>query len=122
MSPRPGTMTSGVYLIKVKRFDNSFFYYVGSARRIESRFRKHLEKLELGQHENPKMQAVYRHYGPSAFSVRVLEELPDTRKEDRFPVEQRWIEFYLDQYGPDSLLNFEVAGSRERLRTCAEQE
>jgi group I intron endonuclease len=47
--------------------------YVGSARNISTRIRKHCNALAVGRHANPHLQAAWRLYGAEAFRFSVIE-------------------------------------------------
>lgn len=62
-------MTAGVYRIHCKANDT---YYVGEARDVLRRFRKHISSLSAGSHENHRLQASWLKYGPAAFDFQTV--------------------------------------------------
>ena len=48
-------------------------HYVGSSRSIHDRLKKHLEYLNSGRHENPRLSAEWQTNGPTAFIFKILE-------------------------------------------------
>lgn len=65
---RPG---GGIYLIKC----NNGCIYVGSAKNLSTRFKKHVDALNASRHFNIHLQRAWAKYGASAFSYVVKEEL-----------------------------------------------
>lgn len=66
-------MASGVYRIHCTT-NNS--YYVGEARDIRTRWRKHTNDLNTGKHDNHRLQALWRKYGATAFTFQTVWEVP----------------------------------------------
>lgn len=66
--------------------------YVGSAQKIEVRWREHRYMLRTGTHHSPYLQRAWGKYGEDAFIFQVLEHIdsePSLRE-----AEQRWMDFY----------------------------
>lgn len=81
-------MTSGVYtitnMINGKR-------YIGSAARIDARFRQHLKALRRGVHHSVKLRRAWEKYGSAAFAFDVLEYVEPAQL---LSAEQRWIDYF----------------------------
>lgn len=78
---------SGIYAIQCVVNDRC---YVGSAVDIRQRFWAHTRQLERGVHHSNKLQAAWNKYGADAFSMFVIEVVP--QKELLIEREQFWIE------------------------------
>ena len=68
-----GLILSGIYRIDGPKGK----FYVGSATRINRRWIEHKRDLRRGDHANPKLQAAWNHHGEQAFSITVVEAVPD---------------------------------------------
>lgn len=69
--------------------------YVGSAKNIERRWKRHLTDLNCGRHHSVKLQRSWSKHGPDAFQFTILELVAnETSLVDR---EQHWIDV-LDSY------------------------
>jgi group I intron endonuclease len=62
---------NGVYLIH-NTFHNK--KYIGSSKNINRRFKTHKRELEMGSHNNRKMQKDYDIAGPDKFNYIILEK------------------------------------------------
>ncbi len=58
-----------VYLIKCLPTNES---YIGSTICLSTRWRGHINKLNIGQHENKRLQSLYNDYGKDAFDIAIL--------------------------------------------------
>lgn len=81
-------MSSGIYKIILNNKD-----YIGSAKDIKDRIRRHLEDLNKNKHGNKKLQHEFNKYGIELFDYVVLEEVCIA---DLIKKEQQ----YLDNYKP----------------------
>lgn len=85
---------AGVYAIEFVATDR---IYIGSSKNIPGRWYEHRLQLNRGTHHCPKLQNAWSKYGPDAFELRVLEEVPsDYTRESLLAREQ----FYLDALKP----------------------
>lgn len=65
-------------------------FYIGSSKDISKRWRKHVNDLRKGNHDNPNLQRAWAKYGEQAFSFVVLEVVDDeARLVER---EQAWLD------------------------------
>lgn len=62
-------MTAGVYRIHCKANDS---YYVGEAKNVRRRIKKHITSLNAGSHENHRLQACWIKYGPWSFDFQPI--------------------------------------------------
>jgi group I intron endonuclease len=76
---------SGIY--KITNLVN-FKCYVGSAIRIDNRFKNHKKKLKYSNHPNKHLQASYNKNGLENFSFEVIEYCDKAKLLER---EQYWI-------------------------------
>lgn len=67
-------------------------WYVGSCLDFKDRFERHRYYLKHNNHHSTKLQRAYNLYGEDVFEVHVLHNL--TEGEDRFELEQQYIEEY----------------------------
>lgn len=83
---------SGVYLIE-GRNGPKLARYVGSTRRLQERWTAHSYDLRRNCHPNYTLQIAWNLWGPSCFTIKLLEEIPSD-KSDKFFLkrEQSWIE------------------------------
>lgn len=82
----------GVYAIVNQ---TSWKCYVGSARRINTRWTSHRHLLRRGGHFSPQLQAAWNKYGKDQFSFVVVEACPVDRL---ITTEQRWFELLAPEY------------------------
>lgn len=80
-------MKSGIY--KITNLLNGKCY-VGSARSLDSRWRRHSHDLAHGKHHSRKLQRAFDKYGASAFEFSVLEHVSDLAQ--LIIREQHWID------------------------------
>lgn len=64
------SMVSGIYKI-VNKINRKF--YIGSAKNINKRWKRHLTALQSGKHENIHLQRAFDKYGQIAFYLEVIE-------------------------------------------------
>lgn len=82
--------------------------YVGQAFDLAHRALEHQVQLRDGLHPNPRLQAAYNRFGPSAFYLEVLEIWTGRWSPDCLsPAEQRW----MDLHTRSRLFNIRPAGS-----------
>lgn len=67
-------------------------WYVGSCIDMKDRFERHRYYLRHGNHHSEKLQRSYNIHGEDAFEVHILHKL--SKDEDRFKLEQEYIEKY----------------------------
>lgn len=91
----------GIYLIeRISELDDSKpRYYVGQSEDIFQRFSQHCNGKE--QYIDKEINRV----GLISFSFRVLEQV--SKKSDLDSCEQKWIKFYIDNYGEEKLYNID---------------
>lgn len=82
-----GLRRPGVYVI---RNTITGKVYVGSAIRIDARWRLHLKNLREGNHHSWPLQVSWNKHGEAAFQFEVLEFLSD--KKDTVSREQHWMD------------------------------
>jgi group I intron endonuclease len=82
-----GLRRPGVYVI---RNTVNGKVYVGSAIRIDARWRLHLKNLREGNHHSWPLQVSWNKHGEAAFKFEVLEFLSD--KKDTVSREQHWMD------------------------------
>lgn len=73
----PGTrfrVTSGIYLITCHSTGDT---YVGKSKNLNQRWCQHRKNLKDNCHENPKLQELYNTHGPKAFTMELVELVPD---------------------------------------------
>lgn len=80
----------GVYYIKNK-INNKI--YIGSSKDIYTRKSQHYSELRGNYHANIMLQRAWNKYGEESFEFGILEE---TSIENRFEIEQRYINKYYD--------------------------
>lgn len=87
MAARPTLLSvSGIYRIDGPNGK----FYIGSAKWVARRWIEHKRDLKRSVHGNPKLQAAWNKYGEGAFTISVLEVVPELEKLiDR---EQHWID------------------------------
>lgn len=79
--------------------------YVGEAKALRDRLRRHAADLRRGVHGNEHLQRAWLRHGPGAFVIGVLEKLSaDTDEAGRVARENAW----LQQVPRDMLFNLEV--------------
>lgn len=61
---------SGIYRIVHNETGRA---YIGSAKDIQNRWKRHIYLLNKGHHHNPHLQAAWNKYGPDAFRFEVIE-------------------------------------------------
>ena len=66
-------MTSGIYLITVKRCPLPARGYIGHSSNLKERERDHLSLLRRNRHPNIRLQRAWRKYGEQAFAFSVIE-------------------------------------------------
>jgi len=69
--------------------------YIGSAKDIKDRIRRHLSELRRNKHGNPKMQHAYNKCGEGSFSYAILEI---TKQCDLISREQHFIDMIVPYY------------------------
>ena len=67
-------------------------WYIGSCLDMKDRFERHRYYLRHNQHHSTKLQRAYNLYGEDFFEVDILHNIRED--EDRFALEQRYIESY----------------------------
>jgi group I intron endonuclease len=95
---------SGVYVIRNTVNDK---VYVGSTRNFYTRYKGHRSHLRLGKHSSRHMQRHHNKYGPSCFTINLLELITDN-PEDLALAENRYIELF-DAANPKKGFNNMVA-------------
>ena len=70
----------------------NFKWYIGSCIDFKDRFERHRYHLRHNQHHSSKLQRAYNIYGEDVFDVIILHYITD--EEDRFALEQSYIESY----------------------------
>ncbi len=65
--------------------------YVGSARLLPDRWRRHKYALRTHTHPTRRLQAAWDTYGPDAFTFTVLEETTVWMPNNILPIEREWI-------------------------------
>lgn len=80
----------GVY--KITNIENGLIY-IGSSKNIKKRWKNHIKELNNNRHSNMFLQKDWNEYGENKFKFEILEE---TELDERWEVEQR----YLDEYKP----------------------
>jgi len=78
----------GVYCLYNKRERK---YYIGSSNNIGKRLRVHLRQLNSDLHVNKELSKAWARYGPSFFSLKILEDTEPSKLKDR---EKYYIEKY----------------------------
>jgi len=66
--------------------------YIGSAKNLHNRYRKHLSNLKRNIHQNPHLQNAWNKYGENNFIFIILEILNDEKK----VIEKE--QYYIDKY------------------------
>lgn len=79
-------MIAGVYQIR-NRITGEV--YVGTSINVFLRVRGHFSGLKTGWHHNRRLQKDWKAFGPSAFSVCLLESMPADA--DLITAERQWI-------------------------------
>jgi len=67
-------ITSGIYLITCHATGDT---YVGKSKNLNQRWCQHRKNLKDNCHENPRLQELYNAHGPKAFTMELLELVPD---------------------------------------------
>lgn len=100
---------SGVYII-INIQTNKI--YIGSSKNIYNRLHGHLSLLRSGRHHNKHIQSSFNIHGKDNFKCNILEVCSE---EDRFDVEQVYINKYLPEYNKsfNVLANLGVSPSEE---------
>lgn len=88
---------TGVYCIENI---NNGKKYIGIARDIQSRWKKHIYKLSKNNHSNSYLQSVYNNEGLDILKFYVIQELPD-EEEILKNMETYWI-CYFNSYAPEN--------------------
>lgn len=68
-------------------------FYVGSSKRIKSRFARHKNSLANGTHHNVNLQSAYDRFGGTAFKYDIMDEVSDD-------VLRSMEEFYINKLKP----------------------
>jgi len=68
---------SGIYKI-INKINNK--YYVGSAKNIRNRWKKHFTDLNTNRHPNYHLQSAYNKYGKDSFIFTFIEEVESNKK------------------------------------------
>lgn len=97
-------MKSGVY--KITNISNKKIY-IGSSKRLGSRWSGHKHKLRLNQHHCRHLQFSWNKYGESSFIFEVLEYCEPIR-EILLTVEQKYLDLLLPEYN-----SYTIAGSNK---------
>lgn len=82
---------SGIYKITNKITGK---VYVGASLNIGLRHQAHLTRLRNGYHHNTDLQKDFDKYGPDAFGLEVIEEIPETDPDLMHQREKFWIKYY----------------------------
>ena len=77
--------------------ENTIRLYKSTKSKLSKRFREHRCLLNQGKHAEPDLQSDWDKYGPSAFAMRLLEEIEGSVESKR-EAELRWMA-NLDQQG-----------------------
>lgn len=77
-------------------------WYIGSCLDMKDRFQRHRYYLRHNMHHSEKLQRSYNMYGEDSFDVSILHFLTDG--EDRFKIEQEFIEKYNSVKGGYNML------------------
>lgn len=73
--------------------------YIGSTVNFFTRIRQHLESLKSGKHYNYKLQAAYKQFGATAFSIEVIYQGNDkTTRSELYDIEQKFLDSRGDKY------------------------
>lgn len=107
-------MSSGIYKI-VCLFTGKF--YVGSAKNLNRRFKRHRSELRKGIHSNPYLQKAWNKYGEENFKFEIIEEVD---QELLLCTEQKWLDdtkCYERNIGFNILKNAEHPGGRKPSKT-----
>lgn len=94
---------AGIYRIVVARPDGNRFY-IGQAVNMAERGARHLARLRLGSHKNPKLQAALSKYGEAAFSFEPILICPRETPILRM-YEQAILDFYIQSFGAAAVYN-----------------
>jgi DNA-binding Lrp family transcriptional regulator len=78
----------GIY--KIRNIKTNFVY-IGSSKNISLRWRQHISALELGRHQNYKLQKAWNEYGKTKFNFSIIELTP---LDELLKYEQYWIDYY----------------------------
>ena len=70
--------------------------YIGSSINLKGRLKDHLGYLKRNKHDNPKLQHSFNKYGIDNFVFEIIEFC---EREDRFNVEQYWIDYFIGEDG-----------------------
>jgi group I intron endonuclease len=65
-------------------------FYIGSAKNLRNRWKRHRWELNKGQHHSSHLQRAWNKHGKENFTFIVLEEV--AREEDLIPAEQKWLD------------------------------
>lgn len=108
---------SGIYLI-INHVNGNV--YVGSSRRLASRWSAHRRGLETNKHDGPGLQAAYNKYGAESFTFEVVEYCTP---EVLFEREQHYIDTLKPRYNRNPIAGKppENDGSEERRRQTSAQ-
>lgn len=68
--------------------------YIGSSVDVETRMRKHRERLNRGDHHSSYLQNSWNIYGCAAFTFSVIETLEKRDKQKIIDTEQKWLDHY----------------------------
>lgn len=90
----PSDIKSGIYIIKSKVHPDR--YYIGSAKILYNRLRRHLFELKKGNHHSSKLQRHFNKYGQNDFFTCILEQFEFTTHKYLLEREQ----YYLDRLKP----------------------
>jgi len=85
---------AGVY--KIINIQNGRIY-IGSAKEFKRRCKDHIKQLRINRHSNKFLQHDFNKCGEDAFEFRVIEVVPNSTKEQRFEVEQKYLNEVFDK-------------------------
>lgn len=85
---------AGVY--KIINIQNGRIY-IGSAKRFKERAQGHLKHLRANKHSNKYLQHDFNKCGEDSFEFHVIEVVPNSTKEQRFDVEQKYLTEFFDK-------------------------
>lgn len=69
---------SGIYKVTCTA---TGIFYIGSAKNIKTRWRRHRSQLRVGKHKNRRLQTAWDRWGECRFVIEVIEEVaPETNK------------------------------------------
>lgn len=83
--------------------DIAGYRYIGETYTYEKRKKEHLSRLRSGNHENPRLQALYNEHGPDAIQFKKLIVLDKTSTKDYLRTLEK---YYINQTDKRICLNF----------------